>query len=139
MSVLIPMYTGDHGVHRIELYRLTPEGELRRTGQELARALRDNVVGLGAAVGRMTAGRTGAETDGPLVQDTRGRSHDLAEFLRREAKALRFVVAARPSSSRAPRVDLHELCFKPGASRQVLALFSRRYVEALETVLKRAA
>jgi hypothetical protein len=97
------------------------------------------MVGLGAAVGRMTTGRTGAETDGPVVQDARGRSHELMDFLRREAKALRFVVAARPSSGRVPRVELYELSFKPSASRQVLALFGRRYAEALETALQEAA
>jgi len=139
MTTLIPVYSGDNGVHRIELYRLTLEGGLRRTGEELARALRDNVVGMGAAVGRLAPTANQSEDEGPVFQDARGRSHDLMVFLCREAKALRFVVAARPTSSRTPQVELHELCFKPRVSRQVLMLFGRRYREALEAALDQAA
>jgi hypothetical protein len=142
-AVRIPVYTCEGGVHRIQIFEEQSDGSFRRCGDEPLRALRDNIVGLGAAVGELVSiqfDRTARIWRAPTVMARGERPQSVYEFLRTQVRRRRFYVFSKPSlSGRLVRFDVHPLTFKSSISSQVLSLFAKRYCEGIQLWLEHEA
>jgi len=137
--VKIPVYFDLSGMHQIAIYEETDDGTFRRTNEQPMRLLRDNIEGIGPAVGELVTSRFDRETrcwDSPTVL-FKHRPQSFYHFFREQIKQRKIYVFARGSlSGRLTRFDLHELQLKPTASRQIHALLAKKLIEALTLELE---
>ena len=136
MATKVPVYVSEGGVPRIYIYEETEEGLFRRTPTEILREMRDNIVDISTMKGELYTSRFDRQKrvwSTPTVRPYEGRPQSYYEFLRGMAKQRRFFVVTTPSmANRISKFSLHELVMKPAISLQILSIFGRRYLEALD-------
>ncbi len=137
--VKIPIYFDLGGMHQIAIFEEMDDGTFRRTNEQPMRFLRDNIEGLGPAVGELVTSRFDREErcwHTPTVLFNH-RPQSFYHFFREQIKQRKFYVFARGSlSGRLTRFDLHELQLKSTVSRQIQSLLAKKLVEAVSLELE---
>ena len=132
--IRIPVYFDLSGMHQIAIYEEMDDGTFRRTNEQPICLLRDNIEGIGPAVGELVSSRFDREErcwSSPTILLSH-RPQSFYHFFRAQIKQRKIYVFARGSlSGRLTRFDLHELQLKPTASRQIQSLLAKKMVEAL--------
>ncbi len=127
--VRIPVYFDINGIHQVAIFEEQDDGTFRRTSEEPMRFLRDNIEGIGPAVGELISSQSDREQriwQTPTVL-FRHRPYSFYHFLREQQKQRKIYVLSRASCyGRISRLDLHELKLKQTASTQVRSLLSKR-------------
>lgn len=133
----IPVYFDLNGMHQIAIFEEMEDGTFRRTREDPMRLLRENIIGIGPALGKLVSRPYDREEriwHSPTIV-VKHRPYSFYHFLREQLKLRKIVVLARGSStSRISRLQVHELILKSTVSVQVRALLSKKLIEAIELV-----
>jgi len=131
----LPVYFDLNGIHQISLFTEQDDGSFRRSMEQPVRTLRDNIIGISTVQGQLVAARyyRGDCTWTTPTIEYYSKSYSYYQFMRERLQHWKFPVFTCPSlQGRLIRFDIHELILKPGVSRQVLSLLSRKFVDALQ-------
>jgi len=136
MSIKLPIYTEEAGTHKVTIYQEMEDGLFRRTGTQLLREFHHNFTGISVSEGEIVSSRydrVEREWQTPTVTYHYGRPQSFYAFLRTQIKSNKIYVGSSSSmQGRIIKFSLHELQFKPSASRGVRNLAIKKYQEIIE-------